>query len=122
MKQSQVVGFEERGCRIEGKLQWLHSEHFTYYHVDSKRGGEAIDKIDILPDFGSGAIHDFWSAYFTYSCDHGICNAHILPELIFIHEQYHKSWAESMVNCLVDAKKLVDQAKRNQQHFSNPNS
>jgi len=117
LKQAQVAGFDESGCRIEAKLQWLHSastERLTYYYVDPKRGAQAMDKIDILPDFEGRAIHDFWSAYFHYDCDHGICNAHILRELVFIHEQHEKSWAKDMINCLLDAKTLVDQAKNNE--------
>ena len=122
LKQEQVVGFDESGCRIEAKLQWLHSastELLTYYRVNAKRGSEAMDEIDILPDFKGCAIHDFWSSYFNYDCDHGICNAHILRELVFIHEQHEKNWAKDMINCLLDTKTLVDQAKTNDQNSLN---
>ncbi len=78
-----------------------------------------MDKIDILTDFGGRAIHDFWSAYFNYDCDHGMCNAHILRELVFIHEQHEKSWAKDMIECLLDAKTFVDQAKSNDQDSLN---
>ena len=116
IKQAEVAGFDESGCRIEAKLQWLHSastERLTYYSVDSKRGAQAMDKINILTDFKGRAIHDFWAAYFNYDCDHGMCNAHILRELVFVYEQHDKSWPKDMIDCLLDAKTLVDQAKSN---------
>ena len=114
LKQEQVVGFDESGCRIEARGQQLHSastERLTYYHVHQRRGIEAMDEIGILPDFKGRAIHDFWAPYFHYLCDHGMCNAHILRELIFIHEQHDKNWANDMIDCLLDAKKCVEQAK-----------
>ena len=119
IKQAEVAGFDESGCRIEARLQWLHSasnELLTYYFVDSKRGTQAMDKINILTDFKGRAIHDFWSAYFNYDCDHGMCNAHILRELVFLHEHHDKSWAKNMIDCLLDAKTLVDKAKKNNQN------
>ena len=119
IKQAEVAGFDESGCRIEAKLQWLHSastDLLTYYFVDSKRGAQAMDKINILNDFKGRAIHDFWSAYFNYDCDHGMCNAHILRELVFLYEQYDKTWSKDMIDCLLNAKILVDQAKSNEQN------
>lgn len=67
--------------------------------------------IDILPDFQGRAIHDFWSPYFTYPCEHGVGNAHILRELVFVHEPHQQRWAQDMITCLLDAKTRVDQAK-----------
>ena len=78
-----------------------------------------MDKIDILPDFKGRAIHDFWPSYFNYDCDHGMCNAHILRELIFVYEQHKKSWAKDMIKCLLEAKTLVDQAKNNDRNSLN---
>lgn len=122
LKQEEVANFDESGCRIEAKLQWLHSastELLTYYHVHAKRGADAMDEVDILTDFRGRAIHDFWSSYFNYDCDHGMCNAHILRELVFIYEQLEKRWAKDMIECLLDAKTLVDQAKSNDQDSLN---
>ena len=84
----------------------------TYYDIHRKRGREAFDEIGILPDFIGRALHDFWKPYFGYACLHGLCNAHHLRELIFVHEQHHQAWAERMIDCLLDIKAAVDLAKQ----------
>jgi hypothetical protein len=82
----------------------------TCYAIHRKRGREATDEIGILPAFMGRAIHDFWKAYFGYGCLHGLCNAHHLRELIFVHEQHGQDWAERMIDCLLDIKNAVDVA------------
>jgi len=60
-----------------------------YGHAGSAHNGsEAFDDIGILPDFTGRAVHDFWKPYFGYTCTHGLCNAHHLRELVFVHEQH----------------------------------
>lgn len=120
IEQACVVHFDESGSRVESKLWWLHAAstpNATYYDIHQKRGAEAIDEIGILPKFSGRAIHDFWKPYFGYSCLHGLCNAHHLRELIFVHEQYKQDWADHMIGCLLDIKDTVDQAKQNTNHL-----
>ena len=70
-----------------------------------------MDHMGILPNFKGRAIHDFWKPYLKYNCDHGLCNAHHLRELLFLHEQHRQRWAKNMIDCLIDIKKAVDEAK-----------
>ena len=111
IEQATVAHFDESGSRVDSKLWWLHSASTadaTYYDVHRKRGREATDEIGILPSFTGRAIHDFWKPYFVYDCLHGLCNAHHLRELIFVHEQHRQAWAERMIDCLLDIKDAVE--------------
>jgi transposase len=114
---SPIVHFDETGMRIEGKLHWLHvagTEEATYYMPHGKRGSQAIDAIGILPSFEGIAVHDGWSSYFNYGCDHALCNAHHLRELIFVHEQDEQSWAKQMIEFLLEVKEKKEKSKGQQ--------
>ena len=111
-----VAHFDETGSRVDKKLWWVHvaaTSKLTYYEIHPKRGAEAINALAILPDFRGRAIHDFWKPYFLYPCEHGLCNAHHLRELIFVHEQHGQPWAQTMITCLRDMQAAVAAARPN---------
>ncbi len=102
---SKVVHADESGVRTVKKLYWLHSAStnlLTFYGVHEKRGTLAMDDFKILPDFSGRLIHDFWKPYLKYDCDHGLCNAHHLRELVFLFEQEEQVWAKKMFTLLLD--------------------
>ena len=109
---SKVLHFDETGMRCAKKLHWVHvvsSETATFYGIHAKRGQEAIDEFDILPKFQGTACHDHWFPYFAYKqVKHGLCNAHHLRELTYIHEQENEEWAKEMKDLLLQAKREVE--------------
>jgi transposase len=111
---AEVAGFDETGVRATGSLHWLHTvstRWLTWYFAHKRRGREAMDAADILPDFRGRAVHDFWSSYLKYDCDHAFCNAHLLRELIFQWEEQEQKWAKSMIDHLLAIKTAVDTAR-----------
>ena len=111
----QPVHFDETGTRVVGRLQWVHvasTAWLTYLTVHAKRGRQALDEIGILPKRRAKSIHDDYSSYFQYpDTDHGLCNAHHLRQLLFIHERYQHPWAEALAHLLVEIKRTVEAAK-----------
>ena len=111
---SGVVHFDETGMRVKPGLHWLHvacTEEWAYDWLDANRGQEAMERMGVLPEFSGCAVHDHWKSYDRYDCEHALCNAHHLRELIHAQEQYQQGWAGHLKKCLLDAKEEVDKAK-----------
>ena len=109
------AGFDETGVRVAGRREWLHvacTPTLTHYGVHPRRGRRATDALGILPGFTGTAVHDAYPSYLHYpGCAHALCNAHVLRELIFLHEQHHQAWADELATLLVTAKDLADAAR-----------
>lgn len=112
--QAPVVHFDETGLRVEQTLLWLHSAstaRLTFYAVHAKRGHKAIDAIGILPVFCGRAVHDGLRSYWRYACAHSVCNAHLLRELIALHEETGQPWADALGAWLGRSQALVTTAR-----------
>jgi transposase len=107
---SPVAGFDETGARATGSLHWLHTVStrlLTWYYAHKRRGCEAMDAAGILSAYRGRAVHDFWKPYFDYGCDHALCNAHLLRELVFLWEEQAQTWAQEMIAHLLGIKAAV---------------
>jgi transposase len=67
----------------------------------------------ILPQFSGIAVHDAYSSYFGYGCQHSLCNAHHLRELSAVDgsDVETQGWACQMRSLLSHIKQTVDEAK-----------
>lgn len=112
---SPVIHADETGIFCTSKLHWLHvasTPQLTFYQIHAKRGAEAMDAIDIFTRYTGTAVHDFWKSYFDYDCNHGICNSHLIRELIFVHEQFRQRWAKDLIALVTRIDKSVARAKQ----------
>jgi transposase len=110
-----LLYFDETGYMFCGKRNWLHvaaTEQYTYYYVHEKRGKEAMNEMCILPLYKGVAMHDYWCSYLSYGCDHVLCHAHHLRELIFCEEQEKSRWAKAMKGLLLDVFDHVEEERQ----------
>ncbi|GAB4504208.1 MAG: hypothetical protein Fur0043_12010 [Anaerolineales bacterium] len=111
----EVTQETQYGLHVAGKLNWLHSvstQRAALYQSHARRGEDALEEIGILPRRTGWSIHDFWKPYLKYTqARHGMCNAHLLRELIFAAEQYHQTWATEVYDLLLNIKQTVETAK-----------
>ena len=121
--QAPIAHPDETGLRVAGSLHWLHvvgTKTLTWYGVHKKRGSQAIEHFALLPRFAGRLIHDCLSAYFDLKCLHGLCNAHLLRELTFLHEVLHQKWAERMLDLLLRMHRSVAACKARAGPFAAP--
>jgi len=111
---SNVMHNDESGGRCAKTLKWFQvasTKFLTHFAFHDNRGRKAMDDIGILPAFKGKSVHDFFKSYFKYTCEHVLCNAHLLRELIFEHEVRLQEWANKMIALLLEIKEEVDNAK-----------
>ncbi len=107
--QSAVINNDETGIRCQGQTQWIHSasnEQYTLYGIHHKRGNQGIDALGIMENYLGVSVHDRWASYDKYAnCTHALCNAHLLRDLKFMHEEEGKKWAGRLKEVLQSANK-----------------
>jgi len=111
---SAVIHQDETGLYVTGKRYWMHvtcTPTLTHYQMDPSRGQAALEAIGILARFTGISIHDRWSAYFLYECEHALCLVHLLRELVFLAEEQHVDWAADLKDLLLDMKDATEQAR-----------
>lgn len=111
---SDVIHNDESGGRYEKKLGWFQvasTKLLTFFYFHHNRGCKAMDEMGILPNFKGKSMHDFFKPYLTYACEHLLCNAHLLRELIFEAEENLQQWAKDMIALLLKIKEDVDNTK-----------
>ncbi len=120
---AEVIHQDETGLSVLGKRSWMHvtsTKTLTHYHIDTSRGQQALDAIGILAQFKGISIHDRWSSYFLYGCEHALCLVHLLRDLVFLAEEQHAVWAADLKDLLLDMKTATEQARGEGKHGLHP--
>lgn len=111
--QCNVLGADETGCRVNGKLnliQVFSNSHYTLFGFNKKRGDLYADDMDILDLFSGILVHDHFKSYYCYTLKtHAECNAHILRYLQAVIEIMKHSWATDLAELFRYANKLKKQ-------------
>ena len=114
---SGVVGFDETGLRVAGKLHWVHcarTDKYTLVTCHRKRGTVGIDDLGVLGHFRGVAVHDAWAPYDTYLApEHQLCCAHARRELQAVADSVPADqwcWATQAGDALVAMQHLVRDA------------
>ena len=121
LAQAPVLNVDESGLRVASKLHWIHvisTIWLTWYGVHPKRGKEALDCFGVLPEFMQRLVHDCWQTYLKLPCLHALCVAHLIRELIFIHEEYEQTWARSLIDLLLEMNRKREEQKQVASEFS----
>jgi len=109
-----VINVDETSLRVDKMKHWIHvysSGGLTLKFLHRKRGGEAIEDIDIIPRYKGVIVHDCWASYLSYQhCGHGLCGSHLLRELTFIIESNGYSWAKEL-KCLLQETSAIVSAR-----------
>ncbi len=108
-----VACADETGVNINASRHWVHgisSTHWALLTPHKQRGVQAMKDIGVLPRFKGVLVHDHWSAYLQFECQHQYCNAHYLRELIRAHEQDDCRWAKLMHALLLKINQAVTDA------------
>jgi transposase len=115
--QAEVVGFDETGLRVAGKLHWVHcarTDKYTLVTCHQKRGTAGIDDLGVLGRFRGVAVHDAWAPYDTYLApEHQLCCAHARRELQAVADVAPPGewcWATQAGDALVAMQRLVRDA------------
>lgn len=114
LRRAEVVHVDETGMRVGGRTEWVHvvsTALLTYYAHHAKRGREAIEAIGLLLDFAGRRVHDAWATYLGLAGLYALCNAHLLRELIGLHEDTGQAWTQKLIRLLLKMQTAVAAAQ-----------
>jgi transposase len=114
LQQADVAHVDETGVRVAGRTEWVHvmsTSLLTFYAHHAKRGREAFEAIGLLIGFAGRRVHDAWAPYRNLSGLYALCNAHLLRELLGLHEDTQQLWMHKLIKLLLGMKAAVAQAQ-----------
>jgi transposase len=112
--QADVVHVDETSIPVAGCTAWVHvisTRWMTFYAHHAKRGREAIDAIGLLLTVCGRRVHDAWAPYLSLGGLYALCNAHLLRELIGLHEETGQAWVQKLIRLLLSMQAAVTAAQ-----------
>jgi transposase len=111
-----VAHFDETGMRVVKQLHWIHTAstpELTYYNHHPKRGRDAFTDSGIFKEFTGTAVHDCLISYLNpdYGCNHALCCAHLLREMLGLWEDTRQTWTQRMSALLRSLKRAKEPAQ-----------
>lgn len=114
LRQAAVAHVDETGIRVAQRTEWVHvmsTSALTFYAHHAKRGREAFEAIGLLIGFRGRRVHDAWAPYLNLAGLYALCNAHLLRELIGLHEETGQLWMQKLIRLLLKMKATVTEAQ-----------
>ena len=121
IENSKVVGSDETGICVNGKMNWgwtWQNKEATYIAISPNRGPQTIAN-----NFKSGIpkavlVHDCWKPHFKSGAHaHQLCLAHLLRELKYFEGSFAHHWAPDFKQLLCDALSLKKKLTRTQYYY-----
>ena len=107
---SQVVGTDETGARLNGKKIWVwtwQNDRFTWLRGTNNRGYKTIEENFPEGFKESVFVHDCWKSHFKPDVyTHQLCTAHLLRELNYLEERYNHRWPVRFRKLILDGIEL----------------
>ena len=117
LSQAEVLGADETGIRVNGKLVWVHAartDALTRYTVSPKRGYEGMKDAGVLTALAPATVlvSDFFRPYWRLDVIHAVCGAHLSRELVAAAEaDGQESWAQPMERLLAEINRVAHRAR-----------
>jgi transposase len=121
--QSEVVGADETGCRVNGKKHWFHvwqTSVLTFIVSFASRGYKVIEEYFKDGFLLSFYVSDCWSSQLKVKAQqHQLCMAHLLRELTNFAENLGSDWSAKTKKLFMSAIELKKQMTEND-YFNPP--
>ncbi|WP_125613107.1 IS66 family transposase [Specibacter cremeus] len=117
LSQAEVLGADETGIRVNGKLVWVHAartDQLTRYTVSRKRGYAGMEDAGVLTALKPTTVlvTDFFRAYWNLDVIHAACGAHLSRELVAGSEvDGQDGWAEPLERLLAEINRVAHRAR-----------
>jgi len=122
IEQSEVVGSDETGCRVNGKKHWFHvwqTRLLTFIVSFATRGHKVIEEYFPGGFIQSFYVSDCWASQLkTLAKAHQLCMAHLLRELTNFAENLNSQWSAKMKRLFLGAIEL--KKKMTEENYLHP--